>query len=402
MENQSETKNIDSDNEALPKTSESAKKRQPNNAESGLKLSKRAKTQTSKVPSSSSKSQTENASNEIAEDLTKSKRYGGAQKVDKSNHAQVPDEEDAENTEAAVEKTSPQKSEPETAADAEIAENLTKEHKSFLGMTYFVRRGLVQSKGFLDSTIYTATPEDDDENNEPPYDPSAYPQAASSASTSAAAHSATEAWMKEYGYSQGWPQEYRDMYNNLGYNDLARQWSAWGHSGYPYPISQNPHFAQFGHHAYYGQYGQEGWQQYQAAAAASLQLNANINRQRKRHLKTADDHDDYDEDVSLDADTRRKMRKTRPNFSKDVIALLTNWILTNFENPYPQKDVKTRMQEQTGLSELQLDNWFSNARRRLLVKDEATKRYSILNRTPKKRGPKSKRDGDSDTEEMDG
>ncbi|KAJ1565628.1 hypothetical protein HK096_001212 [Nowakowskiella sp. JEL0078] len=285
----------------------------------------------------------------------------------------------------------------------------------YLGLTLLVRSGKVYAKE-LGSNEYVTTVDDGEEDDEPIQNDTSV--------SGTDPTGAVEAWIKEYGYAQGWTPEYREMYAAsaaaAGYGDLARQWSAWGgHAGYTYPLQHHPHFAaQFGHHAaanYYGQqYGAEGWQQYQQATAHQIQSSMGSSRARKRQSKNPEDGD-VDEDDDGDDDQGRKSRKTRPNFSKDVIALLTNWILTHYDNPYPQKDVKQRMQEQTGLSELQLDNWyiinylcnkvflnkfrFSNARRRLLVKDESTKRYSIANRAPKKRGPKSRKEGDSDFDE---
>ncbi|KAJ3126518.1 hypothetical protein HK098_007418 [Nowakowskiella sp. JEL0407] len=275
------------------------------------------------------------------------------------------------------------------ATEAQPADEESTESKALphIGLTLNVKNGVISSVDPKNGEIYVAKPSDDDEEDESPHD------AANGVTDPTAA--ATEAWLNY----QGWPPEYREMYANAAaanYGDFARQWGAYG--GYPYPL-QHPHFAQFGHAGYYGQpYTAESWQQYQAAAAAHQMQQQGGNtggRSRKRTTKTNEDGEEFDENDGEE----RKSRKTRPNFSKDVIALLTTWILTHYDNPYPQKDVKQRMQEQTGLSELQLDNWFSNARRRLLVKDETTKRYSIANRAPKKRGPKSKKEGDSDFEE---
>ncbi|KAJ3119764.1 hypothetical protein HK098_005189 [Nowakowskiella sp. JEL0407] len=258
-----------------------------------------------------------------------------------------------------------------------------------LGSTLTVLNGIIQSKSTEDGEVITATSDHDDENDDPPKDTTGYPQGVSPAAAAAAANLAAEAWMKEF----GWPPEYREMYANAaaaGYGDMARQWNAWGsHGAYPY----HPHFAaQYAQQGFFGGsvYGGENWQHYQAASQAA-------NRSRKRAQRKGDG-EDFEDDGSGDGDGKRKQRKTRPNFSKDIIALLNQWILTHYDNPYPQKEVKLRMQEQTGLSELQLDNWFSNARRRLLVKDEVTKRYSIAQRAPKKRGPKTRKE-DSDTED---
>ena len=85
---------------------------------------------------------------------------------------------------------------------------------------------------------------------------------------------------------------------------------------------------QFGHNAaanYYCAPNSEKWQQYQQAAVA------NANRKRKRLSKSTEDGEEYEDDDSGDGDGfPGKQRKTRPNFSKDVTALLTTWILNTF------------------------------------------------------------------------
>jgi hypothetical protein len=69
-----------------------------------------------------------------------------------------------------------------------------------------------------------------------------------------------------------------------------------------------------------------------------------------------------------------KSRK-RPNHSKPVIEILKKWLHSHQSHPYPTEKQKSELCKSTGLSMLQLNNWFINgkylnvlikARRRLL------------------------------------
>eukprot|EP00126_Sphaerothecum_destruens_P013699 Sdes_comp23432_c0_seq1m21690 len=54
-------------------------------------------------------------------------------------------------------------------------------------------------------------------------------------------------------------------------------------------------------------------------------------------------------------------------FPKHARNKLRNWLFTHRENPYPTEDQKAFLVETTGLSSVQISNWFINARRRILL-----------------------------------
>jgi hypothetical protein len=58
--------------------------------------------------------------------------------------------------------------------------------------------------------------------------------------------------------------------------------------------------------------------------------------------------------------------KKRPNHSKSVIETLKKWLHSHENHPYPTDHQKAALCVSTGLNILQLNNWFINARRRLL------------------------------------
>ena len=67
--------------------------------------------------------------------------------------------------------------------------------------------------------------------------------------------------------------------------------------------------------------------------------------------------------------TTRKIaekKSRRLNYSKHIIQILKGWLEQNSHNPYPSENEKQVLSDQTGLNMTQINNWFINARRRLL------------------------------------
>ncbi|KAL0088100.1 homeobox KN domain-containing protein [Phycomyces blakesleeanus] len=59
-------------------------------------------------------------------------------------------------------------------------------------------------------------------------------------------------------------------------------------------------------------------------------------------------------------------RRRRGNLPKPVTAILKQWLVGHYDNPYPSEDEKGALKESTHLTLSQISNWFINARRRLL------------------------------------
>lgn len=81
-------------------------------------------------------------------------------------------------------------------------------------------------------------------------------------------------------------------------------------------------------------------------------------------------HGDSDSDDTAgkmdDLDSFGDIRKRRGNLPKDSVNYLRNWLDSHRFHPYPTEDEKLIMCRDTGLSNLQICNWFINARRRIL------------------------------------
>ncbi|EDO19311.1 hypothetical protein Kpol_1036p56 [Vanderwaltozyma polyspora DSM 70294] len=78
----------------------------------------------------------------------------------------------------------------------------------------------------------------------------------------------------------------------------------------------------------------------------------------------------------------------RSNLPKNSVQILNQWLLNHLQNPYPTPQEKKELLKQTGLTKIQLSNWFINVRRRKIFSDY----YDIVNKT----GERNKGNGDED------
>lgn len=56
-----------------------------------------------------------------------------------------------------------------------------------------------------------------------------------------------------------------------------------------------------------------------------------------------------------------------PEFGKNI---LMRWLMQHWWNPYPKEEEKKRLASQASLSLKQVDNWLTNARRRIIRKKD--------------------------------
>ncbi|XP_029661077.1 homeobox protein homothorax isoform X2 [Formica exsecta] len=67
-----------------------------------------------------------------------------------------------------------------------------------------------------------------------------------------------------------------------------------------------------------------------------------------------------------DDSTGKKNQKKRGIFPKVATNILRAWLFQHLTHPYPSEDQKKQLAQDTGLTILQVNNWFINARRRIV------------------------------------
>ena len=80
-----------------------------------------------------------------------------------------------------------------------------------------------------------------------------------------------------------------------------------------------------------------------------------------------DNASDAGNDKSVNGDIdyiKNNSKKHRVDYSKAVRKVLKEWLHKHLTNPYPSDDEKLQLANKTGLTVLQVHNWFTDARRR--------------------------------------
>lgn len=67
----------------------------------------------------------------------------------------------------------------------------------------------------------------------------------------------------------------------------------------------------------------------------------------------------------------------RSNLPKETVQILNTWLLDHLRNPYPTPQEKRELLIKTGLTKIQLSNWFINVRRRKIFCDY----YELANKS---------------------
>ncbi|XP_030854524.1 homeobox protein Meis1-like [Strongylocentrotus purpuratus] len=67
-----------------------------------------------------------------------------------------------------------------------------------------------------------------------------------------------------------------------------------------------------------------------------------------------------------DDDRLAKRQKKRGIFPKSATNIMRAWLFQHLTHPYPSEEQKKQLAQDTGLTILQVNNWFINARRRIV------------------------------------
>ncbi|VDO07487.1 unnamed protein product [Rodentolepis nana] len=79
-----------------------------------------------------------------------------------------------------------------------------------------------------------------------------------------------------------------------------------------------------------------------------------------KSIGSAENLDDFDDDKST------KRQKKRGIFPKAATNTMRAWLFQHLSHPYPSEEQKKQLSSETGLTILQVNNWFINARRRIV------------------------------------
>uniref|UniRef100_A0A8C7WU79 Myeloid ecotropic viral integration site 3 n=1 Tax=Oryzias sinensis TaxID=183150 RepID=A0A8C7WU79_9TELE len=67
-----------------------------------------------------------------------------------------------------------------------------------------------------------------------------------------------------------------------------------------------------------------------------------------------------------ESDRDRRNNKKRGIFPKVATNIMRAWLFQHLSHPYPSEEQKKQLSQDTGLTILQVNNWFINARRRIV------------------------------------
>ncbi|VUZ39245.1 unnamed protein product, partial [Hymenolepis diminuta] len=78
--------------------------------------------------------------------------------------------------------------------------------------------------------------------------------------------------------------------------------------------------------------------------------------------------EENNEETDCDNDNRvaTKRQKKRGIFPKVATNIMRAWLFQHLSHPYPSEEQKKQLAQDTGLTILQVNNWFINARRRIV------------------------------------
>ncbi|XP_016124878.1 homeobox protein Meis1-like [Sinocyclocheilus grahami] len=116
------------------------------------------------------------------------------------------------------------------------------------------------------------------------------------------------------------------------------------------------------------------WREDDAASVHSSEAPAACRRRGSHNGDNSSEHGDFlDQSVASpstgddeDPDKERKNNKKRGIFPKLATNIMRAWLFQHLTHPYPSEEQKRQLSQDTGLTILQVNNWFINARRRIV------------------------------------
>lgn len=103
------------------------------------------------------------------------------------------------------------------------------------------------------------------------------------------------------------------------------------------------------------------------------QVNNNKLKQKskpKEKLLDDEDSEDYSGSGNFGAGSLDSPNKKRSRLPPSSVAIFRHWLFNHLESPYPSEEEKEELAHKAGLRITQVNNWFTNARRRILPRED--------------------------------
>lgn len=108
--------------------------------------------------------------------------------------------------------------------------------------------------------------------------------------------------------------------------------------------------------------------------------NSEQNSDQKFGQETQDD-ESYEDSFEKSFRSKKNTKgKNNTAFDDKITLLLKAWLFTHQNHPYPTEDEKFHLMKATELTIVQINNWFSNARRRILKFKRIAKKHTSRSR----------------------
>jgi len=106
--------------------------------------------------------------------------------------------------------------------------------------------------------------------------------------------------------------------------------------------------------------------------SAKPKLNKPKQQKTKSKDRLLDDEDseDYSGSGNFGHGSLDSPNKKRSRLPPSSVAIFRHWLFNHLESPYPSEEEKEELAHKAGLRITQVNNWFTNARRRILPRED--------------------------------
>jgi len=101
--------------------------------------------------------------------------------------------------------------------------------------------------------------------------------------------------------------------------------------------------------------------------------NTNTKQKSKSRRGDDEDSDSYESGSQsnfLSSSSDNSNSRKRSRLPPSSVAIFRHWLFNHLESPYPSEEEKEELAQKAGLRITQVNNWFTNARRRILPRED--------------------------------